>query len=130
MAVSPRATAGKNHHLPLPGFLPPKVDVLPDEYDGRTVYRYHQEIEPTNVAQLFAADGNTTSLPKEGGGEEQGYLTHSGSRDFYVDQQTGLVVGMDMDIDDYYADREGVGRESRGGFGRPPPVVCILSSIV
>ena len=43
MAVSPRATAGKNHHLALPGFLPPKVDVLPDEYDGRTVYRLRAE---------------------------------------------------------------------------------------
>ena len=81
------------------------------EIDGRTVYRYHQEIEPTNVAQLYAADGNTTSFPKEDGGHEPGYLMHSGSTDFYVDQATGLVVGMDMDIDDYYADREGVGRE-------------------
>lgn len=81
------------------------------EVEGRTVYRYHQEIEPTNVAQLYAADGNTTSFPKEDGGQEPGYLMHSGSRDFYVDQATGLVVGMDMDIDDYYADREGVERE-------------------
>ncbi|MBK4143587.1 DUF3068 domain-containing protein [Corynebacterium macginleyi] len=81
------------------------------EVEGRTVYRYHQEIEPTNVAQLYAADGNTTSFPKEDGGQEPGYLMHSGSRDFYVDQATGLVVGMEMDIDDYYADREGVGRE-------------------
>lgn len=81
------------------------------EIDGRTVYRYHQEIEPTNVAQLYAADGNTTSFPKEDGGHEPGYLMHSGSTDFYVDQATGLVVGMDMDIDDYYADREGIGRE-------------------
>lgn len=81
------------------------------EIDGRTVYRYHQEIEPTSVAQLYAADGNTTSFPKEDGGHEPGYLMHSGSTDFYVDQATGLVVGMDMDIDDYYADREGVGRE-------------------
>ena len=81
------------------------------EVEGRTVYRYHQEIEPTNVAQLYAADGNTTSFPREDGGQEPGYLMHSGSRDFYVDQATGLVVGMEMDIDDYYADREGVGRE-------------------
>ncbi|MBK4143051.1 DUF3068 domain-containing protein [Corynebacterium macginleyi] len=81
------------------------------EVEGRTVYRYHQEIEPTNVAQLYAADGNTTSFPKEDGGQEPGYLMHSGSRDFYVDQATGLVVGMEMDIDDYYADREGVGRK-------------------
>ncbi|MBK4163542.1 PorA family protein [Corynebacterium macginleyi] len=81
------------------------------EVEGRTVYRYHQEIEPTNVAQLYAADGNTTSFPREDGGQEPGYLMHSGSRDFYVDQVTGLVVGMELDIDDYYADREGVGRE-------------------
>lgn len=108
------ADAEKTNYPVFDPTLRKAVDAVFEEettMDGRTVYRYHQEIEPTNVAQLYAADGNTTSLPKEDGGEEQGYLTHSGSRDFYVDQQTGLVVGMDVDIDDYYADREGVGRE-------------------
>ena len=107
------ADAEKTNYPVFDPTLRKAVDAVFEEettMDGRTVYRYHQEIEPTNVAQLYAADGNTTSLPKEGGGEEQGYLTHSGNRDFYVDQQTGLVVGMDVDIDDYYADREGVGR--------------------
>ncbi|MER0089548.1 MULTISPECIES: DUF3068 domain-containing protein [unclassified Corynebacterium] len=108
------ADAEKTNYPVFDPTLRKAVDAVFEEetdIEGRTVYRYHQEIEPTNVAQLYAADGNITSFPKEDGGQEPGYLMHSGSRDFYVDQATGLVVGMDMDIDDYYADREGVGCE-------------------
>lgn len=77
------------------------------EVDGRTVYRYHQEIEPVNVATLYAGAFNTTQLETEDGGTEAGYLFHSGTRELYVDQETGLLIGMDVDIHDYYADREG-----------------------
>ncbi|AHI19117.1 MAG: DUF3068 domain-containing protein [Corynebacterium casei] len=77
------------------------------DMEGRTVYRYHQEIEPVNVATLYAGAFNTTQLETEEGGTEAGYLFHSGTRDLYVDQETGLLVGMDVDIHDYYADREG-----------------------
>ncbi|MDO5032374.1 DUF3068 domain-containing protein [Corynebacterium sp.] len=85
------------------------------EIDGRTVYRYHQEIEPVNTATVFAGN-TTTTLTNEDGSTEQGYLFHMGSRDFYVDQETGLVVGMDMAIDDYWGDRTGAGRESQFVF--------------
>ena len=77
------------------------------DIDGRTVYRYHQDIAPENVATLYAGAFNTTTLETEDGGTEAGYLFHSGTRDLYVDQETGLLVGLDVDIHDYYADREG-----------------------
>lgn len=104
--------------------------------EGRTVYRYHQDIAPTNVATKFAGPFNTTQVAKQSTpagdaaptgeapeGEapqpaealapemEQGYLFHSGSRDYYVDQQTGMLVGMDVNIDDYYGTRTGERRE-------------------
>ena len=81
------------------------------EMQGRTVYRYHQEIEPTNVATLYAANGTTTTFQNEDGSTEQGYLYHSGWRDYFVDQATGMLIGLDVNIDDYYADRTGFGRE-------------------
>ena len=77
------------------------------EIDGRAVYRYRQEIKPENVATLYAGAFNTTTLETDDGGTEAGYLFHSGTRDLYVDQETGLLVGMDVNIHDYYADREG-----------------------
>ncbi|MFH0411061.1 DUF3068 domain-containing protein [Corynebacterium sp. L4756] len=77
------------------------------DMDGRTVFRYHQEIEPENVATLYAGIFNTTTLETEDGGTEAGYLFHSGTRDLYVDQETGLLIGMDVDIHDFYGDREG-----------------------
>lgn len=77
------------------------------EIEGRTVYRYHQEFEPENVAKLYAGMLNTTSLPTPEGGSEQGFLFHGVSNDFYVDQETGMLVGMDVDIDDYYGTGDG-----------------------
>ena len=82
------------------------------DIEGRTVYRYHQEIEPVNVATLYSALGTTTQLEGEEEGEtEQGYLYHSGTRDYFVDQETGMIVGLEVAIDDYYGDRAGVGKE-------------------
>ena len=77
------------------------------EIEGRTVYRYHQEFEPENVAKLYAGMLNTTSLPTPEGGSEQGFLFHGASNDFFVDQETGMLVGMDVDIDDYYGTGDG-----------------------
>ena len=77
------------------------------EMEGRKVYHYRQEIPPENVAQLYADFGNTGQLPTEDGGTETGYLNHAAYRDFYVDQISGLVVGMSETIDDFMADREG-----------------------
>lgn len=68
------------------------------EMQGREVYRYHQEIEPENVRQHYAHPFLETDLDGE-----KGYLFHSATRDFYVDQASGLVVKMDEEISDYYA---------------------------
>lgn len=81
------------------------------EIDGREIYRYDQEIAPVNVATLYAGMGNTTQFETPDGGTEPGYLFHSGKRSIYVDHATGMVVGMDLDIDDYYGTREGERRE-------------------
>lgn len=74
--------------------------------EGRKVYRYRQEIEPTNVALLYPALGNSTMVGK-GDKQIEAHLHHSATRDLYVDQQTGLLVDMDVKIDDYYADEDG-----------------------
>ena len=73
------------------------------EMDGRTVYRYHQDIEPTNVAKKY----NTyqTMLSGEDGTE---YLFHSAQRDFYVDKVSGMIVDLDVSIKDFYAKDDGV----------------------
>lgn len=77
------------------------------ETQGRRVYRYRQDIEPTNVAMNYAGPFNTTQL-EEG---ELGYLFHSGTRDFYVDQKSGLVVDIHEKVDDFYGTREGEKKE-------------------
>lgn len=83
------------------------VFVEATEIQGRSVYHYRQDIEPVNVATLYAGQGNTSTLPTPDGGTQPGYLFHSAQRDFYVDQMTGLIVDLDVKIDDYYGDRDG-----------------------
>ena len=61
------------------------------EMDGRTVYRYHQDIEPTNVAKKY--NNYQTMLSGEDGTE---YLFHSAQRDFYVDKISGMIVDLDV----------------------------------
>lgn len=85
------------------------------EIEGRTVYRFHQEVEPTNLATLYPGQ-TTTTLHNEDDSTEQGYLFHKATREFYVDQVTGMVVGMDVAIDDYWGDRSGAGRETQFMF--------------
>lgn len=70
--------------------------------DGRKVYRFRQQIEPTNVAMSYAGPFNTTKL-----GEETAYLFHSGTRDYFVDQKSGLVVDIHEQIDDFYGTKTG-----------------------
>lgn len=76
------------------------------QWEGRTVYRYRQEIAPTNVAKLYPALGNT-ALIGEGEDAKEAFLYHSAQRDLFVDQQTGLLVDADVTIDDYYGDDKG-----------------------
>lgn len=85
----------------------PAVFIDETEIEGREVYHYRQEIEPTNVAQEYAGMFNTRVVPTEAGGTEQTYLYHAATRDLYVDQVTGLILDMDVAIDDYYGQADG-----------------------
>lgn len=91
------------------------------EMDGRTVYRYRQEIEPTNVAQLYAGLGNTMVLAEEDGSTTQGYLFHSATRDIFVDQASGMVVEIRASVDDYYGTADGERREQVLAFDGEMP---------
>lgn len=73
---------------------------------GRTIYRYSQEIKPTNVAEKYASVFNTTQKD-----ENTLYLYHSGNRQWYVDQISGLVVDVEENIEDYFGDADGTRRE-------------------
>lgn len=88
------------------------------EMDGRTVYRYHQQIEPTNVATRYAGTFTTITVGAKGGAgvrndadaaenPTKAFLFHSASRDLFVDQQTGMIVDMDVSVRDFYGDKEG-----------------------
>ncbi|GFK17865.1 hypothetical protein KbCgl_04370 [Corynebacterium glutamicum] len=77
------------------------------EIDGREVLHYRQVIDNANVAEYFADANNTTTLTKEDGGTTTGYFYHNVTRDFWVDQRTGLVVDLAENIDDFYGDRSG-----------------------
>ncbi|AIG63630.1 hypothetical protein CATYP_01880 [Corynebacterium atypicum] len=78
------------------------------EIAGRTIYRYHQHIDPQNVRAQYAHPFNEVELHQEGEGDGDGgdtatgYLFHSVSRDIFVDQATGLVVRLDEQVTDFY----------------------------
>lgn len=74
------------------------------EIGGRTVHRYQQTIAPTNIAQRYADPRNTLTIDGE-----RTFLTHSAERELLVDEQTGVVVGINERVDDYYADANGRG---------------------
>lgn len=81
------------------------------EIDGRTILHYRQVIDAANVAESFADPANTTTLSNEDGSTATGYRYHSATRDFWVDQRTGLIVDLSESIDDFYGDRSGEKRE-------------------
>lgn len=74
------------------------------EIGGRTVNRYQQTIAPTNIAQRYADPRNTLTIDGE-----RTFLTHTAERELLVDEQTGVVVGLNERVDDYYADANGRG---------------------
>lgn len=81
--------------------------VASTELEDRQIMHYRQVIDNANVAESFADSNNTTTLTKEDGGTTTGYLYHNVTRDFWVDQKTGLLVDLAENIDDYYGDRSG-----------------------
>lgn len=74
------------------------------ELAGRTVVRFKQDIAPTNLAQRFADPRNTLDIDGQ-----RTYLFHAAERELLVDEQTGLVVGINERVDDYYGDATGRG---------------------
>ncbi|MDO4909088.1 MAG: DUF3068 domain-containing protein [Corynebacterium sp.] len=70
--------------------------------DGRTIYFYHQHIEPTNVALLYDGTLNTSIID-----DEDTYLFHTAEREIAVDQKTGLIIGVREQVHDYYGDSNG-----------------------
>ena len=82
----------------------PAQFVAEEDIAGRTVYRYSQRIAPTNVAMRYADPRNTLTVDGE-----RTFLHHVADREILVDQETGVVVGINEKVDDYYADAQGRG---------------------
>ncbi len=70
------------------------------EIAGREVKVYHQYIEPQNVAQSYPGIFNTARL-QDG---SAGYLYHEVDRRIFVDVDSGLVLNIEENINDFYAD--------------------------
>jgi len=83
-----------------------------EEIAGRTVYRFRQEIAPTNIAQRYADPLNTGTEEGADGEVIRTFLYHSAERELLVDQISGLVVGIDEKVDQYYGDASGRGMKS------------------
>lgn len=75
--------------------------------DGREIHHYRQNIPATNLAGAYPAHANTISVPLEipevGLTEVSADLYHMGTRDWYVDAQTGMVINIAEEITDFYA---------------------------
>ncbi|QPK83514.1 DUF3068 domain-containing protein [Corynebacterium qintianiae] len=78
-----------------------------EEIAGRTVYRYKQAVAPTNLALRYADMRNTKTQVDEEGNQTRSFLFYSATRELLVDQVSGLVVGMNEDVDYYYAGADG-----------------------
>ncbi|WP_187975024.1 DUF3068 domain-containing protein [Corynebacterium poyangense] len=71
-----------------------------EDVAGRPAYHYYQRIDPTNVAQEYNGPFTITHF-SDG---REGYLYHSADRDVWVDQETGMLLKLSENIDDYYGD--------------------------
>ena len=80
-----------------------------EDIAGRTVYRYSQRVAPVNLAMRYADPRNTLTLEDDNGEPQRTFLHHAADREILVDQETGVVVGIDEKVDDFYADAEGRG---------------------
>lgn len=77
------------------------------EVAGRKAYTFRQVVEPVNVAKLYADMLNTKVVPGPDDSQVQLFRHHSAEREFTVDQITGIVVGIEEKVDDYYATHDG-----------------------
>lgn len=78
-----------------------------EERDGRLVRHYRQNIAPINLAQQYPGHANSITVPVNpmdpAAGELTADLYHMGTRDWFVDAATGMVINISEDISDYYA---------------------------
>lgn len=95
----------------LRGFYPARY-VDKDTVEGRPVLHYRQHIEPENVAQRYPGPFTTTRL--DDGSE--GYLYHSARRDFWVDEETGVLLRLSEAMDEYYGRADGTRAEDVFSF--------------
>lgn len=70
------------------------------------LYVFRQEIEPTNVAELYAGVRNRTNVDKEGK-QVEGFLHHGGWRELQVEPRSGLIISVEEEISDVYVSAEG-----------------------
>ncbi|HIW96392.1 MAG TPA: DUF3068 domain-containing protein [Candidatus Corynebacterium gallistercoris] len=75
---------------------------------GRDVelYVFRQEIEPTNVAELYPGVRNRAMVDKNGE-QVEGFLHHGGWRELQVEPRTGLIISVEEDVQDVYVSAEG-----------------------
>lgn len=126
MVLPETEVAGEGHWLKFPAdvrrttydvFDPTLRGAAPAEFSGeeeiggRTVYRYEQRIEPTNLAMRYADMRNTKTQVDPEGNQTRSFLYYGVTRQLLVDQATGLVVGIDEDVDSFYGDAQGRGIE-------------------
>lgn len=74
---------------------------------GRDVAIFRQEISPIDVAREHQGVNTTMSIQRGEEPDQQAHLFHSAVRDFHVDQETGLVLAIDENIEDFYGTPEG-----------------------
>lgn len=77
-----------------------------EQRDGREVYIFSQDIEPTNLAQAYFSYVNTIKVDHEGT-PETAYLFHSAHREIAVDQISGLIVDWNEQVTDFYGNVTG-----------------------
>lgn len=73
-----------------------------EDIGGNQVIRYRQTIEPTNLAALYRS--NMSQIFAD---DKTGFLMYQGTRDWLVESDSGMVVGIHEDLDLRWETREG-----------------------
>lgn len=70
------------------------------------LYVFRQDIKSQSVAESYPGLRNTVTVDVNGT-PTQGFLHHSGWRELTVEPESGLLVGVEENIEDVYLDRSG-----------------------
>ncbi|MHA2788030.1 DUF3068 domain-containing protein [Corynebacterium sp. S7] len=85
----------------------PAERVSNEKISGRRVDNYTQNIPATNLAREYAGMNNTKTFQDEGGNAFTGYLTYEVQRTLQIDHVSGIVIGIDENVDMFYANATG-----------------------